>query len=343
MSSERIERLKQKRDVLLDEWKIRTEKVKRMRTALAIETNVATRYQFEQQIQEEESQLECLDKELQLAEDFIAQAEANLRRIAAMPDSEKLYGVLLRLNFVKQVALFRQFVEKHPVGACLIHGTPDCGQRWLLNRLVQLVPDGTTAKVIPFSLRRKARANYSEALWRELSGRVGLVGPHPPQKIVEAVCKSWQTQSVILVVQDVHEMPPEFMNAFICNFWQPIVKIAKNLPPQLRNYRLLMFLVDNDGCVEQWDVALAEVFDDSWEPHIPIKLPRINHLRHQDLVSWIENALNELPLQFTTNIEQTIRIILENSNDGAPQWVLENICSQCELNWYDKEQIWLKY
>jgi hypothetical protein len=104
-----------------------------------------------------------------------------------------------------------------------------------------------------------------------------------------------------------------------------------------------MFLVDNDGCVEQWDVALAEVFDDSWEPHIPIKLPRINHLRHQDLVSWIENALNELPLQFTTNIEQTIRIILENSNDGAPQWVLENICSQCELNWYDKEQIWLKY
>ena len=64
--------------------------------------------------------------------------------------SETLYNALLRLNFTNQVSLFRYFVETHTVGSCLIHGEPEYGQRWLLNRLVQLVPNGRSAKVIQF-------------------------------------------------------------------------------------------------------------------------------------------------------------------------------------------------
>lgn len=123
-------------------------------------------------------------------------------------DSGTLYNALLRLNFTNQVSLFRHFVETHKVGSCLIHGEPEYGQRWLLNRLVQLVPYGRSAKVIQFGLSRKSRANYIDSLWRELAGRVGLP-EHPPQKIAEAVCKLWQTQTVILVFQNLDEMPQE--------------------------------------------------------------------------------------------------------------------------------------
>lgn len=166
-------------------------------------------------------------------------------------DNGTLYNALLRLNFTNQVSLFRHFVETHRVGSCLIHGEPEYGHRWLLNRLVKLVPNGQSAKVIQLGLSRKSRGSYIDSLWRELGGRVGLPGVQPPQKIAEAVCKWWQTQTVILVFQNVDQMPQEYMNQFLCQFWLPLVKISCNCSPRSGSYRLLMFLVDYSGCVER--------------------------------------------------------------------------------------------
>ncbi len=254
-----------------------------------------------------------------------------------------LYNALLRLNFTNQVGLFRHFVETHTVGSCLIHGEPEYGQRWLLNRLVQLIPNGRSAKVIQFGLSRKSRGSYIESLWRELGGRVGLAGVHPPRTIAEAVCKLWQTQTVILVFQNLDQMPQEYMNQFLCEFWLPLVHISGKCSSQSSNYRLLMFLVDYSGCVEQWKIDCVEALDSNWKPQILVKLPRLDRLSDRDLVIWMETGINDLPVQLTTQLERTVQSILKNSENGLPELALQQICNLCECNWYEWEQVWLKH
>ena len=57
-------RLEQKRGTLQSEWDLRSEKAKRLRAALAIETGAAIRFQLEQQLQDEDNQLTRLEAEL---------------------------------------------------------------------------------------------------------------------------------------------------------------------------------------------------------------------------------------------------------------------------------------
>ena len=293
---------------------------------------------------QETTDSQSLLDETQAKSEEIEQQEQAEQPIASL-DSGTLYNALLRLNFTHQVSLFRHFVETHKVGSCLIHGEPEYGQRWLLNRLVQLIPNGSSAKVIQFGLSRKSRASYVESLWRELGGRVGLPGQNTPQKIAEAVCKLWQTQTVILVFQNLDQMPQEYMSQFLCEFWLPLVEISGNCSRQLSNcnYRLLMLLVDYGGCVEQWKIDCVEALDSTWKPQILVKLPKLNRLSDWDLVIWMETGINDLPVKLTTQRELTVQSILKHSENGLPELALQYICSLCECNWYESEQIWLKH
>ncbi|BAY93498.1 MULTISPECIES: caspase family protein [unclassified Tolypothrix] len=64
-------RLQQKLDTLQQEWDIRTEKVKRMREAFAIEVGTAVKFQLEQQLLDEEAKLAHLSDELDRLESTI--------------------------------------------------------------------------------------------------------------------------------------------------------------------------------------------------------------------------------------------------------------------------------
>lgn len=57
-------RLERQRDTLQAEWDLRSEKIQRLRTALAIETGESIKFQLEQQIQDENNQLTRLETEL---------------------------------------------------------------------------------------------------------------------------------------------------------------------------------------------------------------------------------------------------------------------------------------
>jgi hypothetical protein len=65
-------RLAGRRDALQQEWDLRSEKLRRLRAALAIEAGTAVKFQLEQQIQQEEGLLTKLENEL-------ARIEANLQ------------------------------------------------------------------------------------------------------------------------------------------------------------------------------------------------------------------------------------------------------------------------
>ncbi|QKQ72563.1 CHAT domain-containing protein [Nostoc sp. TCL240-02] len=71
LNARQRQRLQQQLDTLQAEWNLRNKKLKQIQEALAIETNVAVKFQLEHQRQDEEAQLESLANELDKIEQIL--------------------------------------------------------------------------------------------------------------------------------------------------------------------------------------------------------------------------------------------------------------------------------
>ena len=142
----------------------------------------------------------------------------------------------------------------------MIHGLPEYGQRWLLNRLVvQYLPHSLNSKLVKVDLSRRVRRSDVSALWRELGGRVHLKGKQlSASEITERVYRWWLTQDVIFVFHDANIMPEAALHELINQFWLPLANKVKNSSySQGSDRKLLMFLVDYEGRAENWDIPLC--------------------------------------------------------------------------------------
>lgn len=265
-----------------------------------------------------------------------------LNRIWQMVDSELLYRVLMRLGYRQQVRQFTRLIRQHAIAALLIHGEPLYGQQWLLNRLVNHhLPNSLTGKVIKVNLKRRGRRSDVSALWRELARYVGLKGQPDPSEIVERIYRWWETQNVLLVFHDVDFLPPSSFEALLQDFWLPLAGQARKASALDSDYRLLMFLIDYKGQVGNWDTPFVEKIDSSWSPQLPVRSPRLEEFSDDELQDWITDEFAELPLEFK-NEERIVEQILENSDDGIPELVLQEICDRCGCDWYEELERWLK-
>jgi inactive STAND len=257
---------------------------------------------------------------------------------------EDLYRTLLRLGYRSQVRLFRRLIQVESVAAFLIHGLPDYGQRWLLNRLVvQYVPNFLNGKVIVVNVSRKVRKNDVSALWRDVAGRVGLRGKqYTPSEIAEQIFQCLQTQNVLLVFHEVDTMPDTTLSELIDNFWLPLVSEVQEQPSQAKKFKLLMFLIDYQGCVGAWEIPFAEELNSQGDSKAPLRPPMITEFSESDLMDWMEMEYDKLPAVLTTQVDTTIQAILANSDNGVPEHVLEIICAESGCDWYEVSEKWLK-
>ncbi|WP_339379280.1 hypothetical protein [Brasilonema sennae] len=287
-----------------------------------------------------------LHKQIEEAEgerDKIIQQIDNLESVAC---SEELYRALLKLGYRDQVRSFLKFLKAQSIGAFLIHGLLDHGQRWLLNRLVtQHIRLGTMGKMVRIELDRIGRRRDISALWREFGGRVGLGRQHSPTEIAERVFHWWKTQNVILVFHGVDCMPEGYLQELLDEFWLPLASQAREVLSPTK-YQLLMFLVDYEGCVGCQDTIFVEELETTWEPRVPIKLPIINPFGDRILTDWfemLETEFHTLPLvELINEIEDLVQEILENSDNGVPELAFSEICHRCGCNWYEERERWLK-
>jgi inactive STAND len=318
--------LQPRRDALQAQYDALSEKLLRLRRQSAIEAGVSIQFQMEKEIEQAEADL-----------DRIGQQQEDLERLSGYG---RLYQALLKLGYRKQVQTFRKFVQGFPVSAFLIHGGMDYGQRWLLNRLVvQHTQDSITGKVVRINLTRVARKSDVAALWRELGGRVGLGRQGSIAEIIDRIYQWWQTQHVLLIFYEVDELPESFLEEMLRGFWQPLVGRGGAMESP---YRLLMFLVDYDGCVGDWAVPFVEQPEPDWTSVIPVKLAKIAEFSDSELGSWLDVFSSDLPLGFSEEIEGTVQVILENSDAGVPEPAMGEICRMAGSDWYENEDRWLK-
>ncbi|MDZ8079091.1 MAG: hypothetical protein RMX35_08310 [Nostoc sp. DcaGUA01] len=327
MSAE--QHLQHKRQALEQQYDLLMEKEKRLRCDYAIAADTLIRFQLEKQIEQTEKELNELAQQLDALEQALS--------------SGRLYRALLKLGYREQARAFRRFIEAHPVAAFLIHGSLYYGQRWLLNRLVtQHVPNITTGKVVRIELSRIARRSDSAALWRELGGRVGLGRQSSTLEIAERVYQWWRTQNVLLIIYDVDCLSEAFVHEIVTEFWLPLATKVKEATSQLSQFKLLMFLVDYEGCAGSWNVPFVEKLEPTSKPHNPVKLPGITQFSEHELTNWLEYEAEELPNQLIDRVDETIQIILKNSDNGIPEPALGEICHLSGCNWYEQEEKWLR-
>jgi hypothetical protein len=266
-----------------------------------------------------------------------------LEELDARLNSDYLHSSLLKLDYQEQVHAFRVFVESgFPVGAFLIHGAPHHGQTWLLTRLVrQYFQHCTTAEKIRIDLSRHGRRKGIDSLWRDLSSKVGLHPTATPQDVGTRVVEWCKDRHVILIFDEINEIEPYF-EEFITGFWLYLATTAQDFMPSTSDFRLIMFLVDSCGALSSHHAICDNHLEPQWEPHIPVRLPSIVQLSADALLQWIQHESDTLPLDLISRPEQTVQDILQNSESGIPQLVLEQICELCGCDWYESEQIWLK-
>lgn len=292
------------------------------------------RFRLKKQIKEAEKERETIQDQLQFKE----------LENTSIAGSEELYHTLLRLGYRQQVRLFRRLIEAESAAAFLIHGYPDYGQRWLLNRLVvQYVPYLLTGKVIKVNVGRKVRRNDVSALWREVASRLGLKGKqYPLSELAQQVCQSLQTQNILLVFHEVETMLEDTLCELIQDFWLPLIEQVKEESCQPSPFKLLMFLIDYKGYVGKWAVPFVEKLNSQMNLQTPLKPPMITEFSQDDLMDWIETEYDKLPIVLTDRVDRTVQAILANSDNGVPELALESICDRCGCDWYEESEKWLK-
>lgn len=267
-----------------------------------------------------------------------------LKDIWQVVDKNCLYESLLKLGYEEQDRLFRKLV-KHPVAGFLIHGLPSYGQRWLLKRLLRKhVTDCFRGRLVEIDLSRKVRKNDVSTLWIELGGWVGLQGKEcVPGAIVERVSKWWQTENVLLIFEVVNSLPSAGLEQLIQEFWLPLATKARDSQVEGIPYKLLMFLVDHEGITASWDVPFADNIDASWQSYKPLKAKRLTKFSDDELTDWMDDKRKDLPTILTEDMDRVVQNILDESDDGIPEYTLRQICHLCLINWYDESKQWLKF
>lgn len=257
-----------------------------------------------------------------------------------------LYRALLKLGYQQQAALFLRAIDTEAVAAFLIHGLPEYGQQWLLNRLVvEYLPLHTVSKVVRIDLSCAARRNDVDACQRELGKRLNLRGKAlTPAALSQGVYNWWLTQDVIFVLHHVDFVPEPSVRKLIEEFWLPLTQRVRSAMAGESDRKLLMFLVDYEGIAEQWQLPWVEKLDASWDPgQQPIKAPKLQEFTNQELMNWIVSQFRDLPPVLTQGIDEKVEEILAKSEQGIPELVLQEICTQCGYDWFEELDKWLKY
>jgi inactive STAND len=289
-----------------------------------------------------------LNKEIEAAEAERQSIARQIESLNSSTSSQTLYLALLKLGYKEQILTFRRFLRSQSIGAFLIHGSPDYGQIWLLHCLLtQHIDDKKNGKVLHIELHRIGRKIDISTLWRELGGRCGLARNNTPTEIIDRIYQCWQTQNVILIFNEVDCMPDDYLQQLIQEFWIPLAKQARETSLSTQKHKLLMFLVDYEGCVGTRGTLFAERIQPNWEVNIPVKLPAINPFSEHELNEWLEMVemeFDELPIvEIMRQKENLVQEILENSDNGIPELVFFEICDLCNVNWYEAKDRWIKF
>jgi hypothetical protein len=248
---------------------------------------------------------------------------------------ETIKQAVKELNYQNQIRKFTDFLDLenyNKVGAFLIYGKRQYGQRWLINRLCFEVPYFINTKCETLPLKRY-RYDISP-LWQDLARRFGSKS-NSPQDIVEAIYQHWQSQTIIICFSHFNypEICGQYLNYLISNFWQPLVNKTGESKSK---YSLLLFFLDESECnKDTLGMPIIQDFDKNTSWNI-CELNELSCFTNEHLKRWL--GKHEKVFETVKNKElATIFDEVMGYNQKTPEDVLDQVCSYFNLTWYDIE------
>jgi inactive STAND len=338
-----LKRLKAKYEDLEEEYDQVREKLKFLKKERIIKTDSEAKYELEQRIEKYEAKLEEIEEELDELEEQINQPQRGENSdLEKSPTFDFLYKSLLKLGYWEQHNLFEEIAGKYSHGVFLIQGcSKDYGQRWLLNRLALIIPNILEGKKIFIDLNRTSSRTDILAIWNEFAGWVTLPEKSSPSQITEKICELWKSQNVLIVFNNADETIKENLCDLLNEFWASLTQKVLEDNNQQNAFKLLIFLIDYQGVISQWNVGFVEKYDSDWQPNYPLGLPAIHPFSDKDLRDWLNFQSDFLPPAISANKTETVRVLLEKQ--GVPMPTLRKICDLCGCNWFEQENKWLRF
>jgi len=352
----KIKRLIQEYQKTDQQWYHYSDIIERLRNSLAGMLEGLAKIQLEKEIESQKAQLPILeDKMAQIEKELVALCPTeknNSGQLTASLPSENcnykksgLDSFLLYIDFLKQVNIFQSFLEisEHKVYAFLLHGSVNYGHIWLLKRLLEAIPHYRAIPPIEYDARNSVYVSDVSKLWRTLAKKVDLPSRASPQAIAQGLAKRLQNQHVIFIFHGMEYMGEAYLHELIQEFWKPLVDSLQKTQCLNSHFQFLMFLIDYQDVISNWQFEFAEEFAQDWQPDIPVKLPRINR--------FSEEVLRQLQSPFATSVlprnifgcPDLVTMILEKTKGGIPGLVLKEIYELCEYDWYEEEEKWQNF
>ena len=270
---------------------------------------------------------------VQLQEDLQAVTIKSTQHSAdGIQAKNKIFDMLMRLDFSSQIQAVRNIIDKQDVAAFLVHGPPEFGQSTLTYRLSHIMPQWNSGRYITVDAAANGIGKSSYSLWREIAKRLELSAETDPQKLAEKVVQWTETQDVIIVIQAVDYIPSSILFTWMEEFWKVTVVVAQaHKPLGLPRKHLLLFLVDYGGTVykESGEIE-SQIFTTNpaklLSHHLSLVLPSNKEFPETELDLWFDMASDVLPIRPNT------KDVL-NDTMGIPNRVYEKICSICGISW----------
>lgn len=254
--------------------------------------------------------------------------------------SQLLFDELIKIDFKPQSQLVKEALDRHRVSGFLVHSSPDCGgQQFLVTRLCRL---HKLRKISPIKIdvAHNGIGASIPHLWQRLAPCLGLSRTADANQIIEAICDRLLTQDVIFIFYTVDYMPPDKLKEWLRQFWEPLVAKIKANPAAASEKHLLMFLVDNSGRVCQSDLRLAQQYSQPDYPKMPLTLPPICPFPPDALEDWLDQSPTAIAEMLA---DLTAEALLEQTDNGIPALVYEEICLRCNQDWEGDLAQWLVF
>ena len=247
--------------------------------------------------------------------------------------SQDLSELLCLLNCIQQENAFRAArATANPAGTFLVRAKDLSLQKWLVNRLVRLVPGYENAYCQPFNVYSpQIRLNFN-LLWENLAANLNTTATI--ENVAEALIERYCHQTVILVLYGVHKLQDHQIAEFI-QFWQQLVKGVQERYTRARRSRLILFLVEDTeehnysfDCVESIDYQCLEK---------PLRLSPLGQISKAEALTWFDldevyNQLEKILSQEQIDLlSQDISVNDPNINPNEVSISLDEICMTCGL------------
>jgi hypothetical protein len=234
--------------------------------------------------------------------------------------------------------------------------------RWLLKALVCNINRENPKELIvtvKSSLGKPRSAdNEIESIYRHILRKLQTKNPtistaNPTlDKLTEAIITHLKKEHLIIVFEESNKYDLKYINSLRQQLCKPILKAVRKNRIQIINRGLLFcFCASQESKTwrseleKQGEIVVIQEFDNegkprlpiqlkSWNPLMPIELNVAERFNIIQLTQWITQISSCRQIQpCITNLEAQVERIWNNSDNGTPEKLVEQIYREFGLNW----------